>query len=360
MIAFFTAGRAPASQRIAVSAALTLMASTGGPLSAATLGKDGTFSYNVASVPLLAEAVKLLVSVICLKLADSCEGDTRCSPFSDKSTGGDSVDSESFTCSGDGGKPHDGSTAIRNKLREDLRQTTWRSALVYFPPSMLFIVINNLRIWNMRYIDPASAELLGTLRIALTAVMLRCFLRRSFTRTQWASVALLYFSVGLSQMDGASLKHIGDPRGYLGVALVACCSASASVYMEWALKGSLATSIHSQNALIYGWGVLLNGSMYLATSARSIRPDPRSFIDGYTSLTWLLVAHLACSGLIVAWLLKYSDSITKIQATSASLFLTAIVSAAWLGTVISVNMIVGMIFVAFSMFMYHGLFPNAA
>ena len=212
MIAFFTAGRAPASQRIAVSAALTLMASTGGPLSAATLGKDGTFSYNVASVPLLAEAVKLLVSVICLILADSCEGDTRCSPFSDKSTGGDSVDSESFTCSRDGGKPHDGSTAIRNKLREDLRQTTWRSALVYFPPSMLFIVINNLRIWNMRYIDPASAELLGALRIALTAVMLRCFLRRSFTRTQWASVALLYFSVGLSQMDGASLKHIGDPR----------------------------------------------------------------------------------------------------------------------------------------------------
>jgi len=89
-------------------------------------------------------------------------------------------------------------------------------------------------------------------------------------------------------------------------------------------------------------------------------PTPDSQTTGYTSLTWLLVAHLACSGLIVAWLLKYSDSITKIQATSASLFLTAIVSAAWLGTVISVNMIVGMIFVAFSMFMYHGLFPNAA
>ena len=71
----------------------------------------------------------------------------------------------------------------------------------------------------------------------------------------------------------------------MGVALVACCSASASVYMEWALKGSLATSIHSQNAQIYGWGVLLNGSMYLATSARSIGPDPRSFIDGELKFT---------------------------------------------------------------------------
>ena len=81
--------------------------------------------------------------------------------------------------------------------------------------------------------------------------------------------------------------------------------------------------------------------------------------SGYTPLTWLLVAHLACSGLIVAWLLKYSDSITKIQATSVSLFLTAVISAAWLGTVISLNMILGMMCIASSLFMYHGLFPQA-
>lgn len=70
--------------------------------------------------------------------------------------------------------------------------------------------------------------------------------------------------------------------------------------------------------------------------------------------------HLACSGLIVAWLLKHSDSITKIQATSASLFLTAVISAAWLGTVISANMIFGMILIASSMFMYHGIFPKVS
>ena len=214
MTAGSTDGRASASQKVAVSMALTLMASTGGPLSAATLGKDGSFSYNVTSVPLIAEATKLLMSVICLITANASgfENDTR-SPFGDKSTSdGDSVDSESCSCPRDGGKPHDCGFAISNKLREELRQITWRSALVYLPPSMLFVAINNLRIWNMRYIDPTSAELLGTLRIALTAVMLRYFLRRSFTRTQWASVALLYISVALSLMDGASLKLAGDVR----------------------------------------------------------------------------------------------------------------------------------------------------
>jgi len=147
---------------------------------------------------------------------------------------GDSSVSESSACLQNdeehrGSKPHGGKTqsesrvavvtggvvglaVFGNNLMEELQQIKWRSALVCFPPSMLFIAVNNIRILNMRYIDPASAELLGTLRIALTAVMLRCFLRRSFTRTQWTSVALLSFSVALSQMDGASFKLVGDAR----------------------------------------------------------------------------------------------------------------------------------------------------
>lgn len=57
------------------------------------------------------------------------------------------------------------------------------------------------------------------------------------------------------------------------MALVASCSASASVYMEWALKRSLATSMHTQNAQIYGWGVLLNALMYLTTSSHDAVPQ---------------------------------------------------------------------------------------
>ena len=239
MTAQVTASGASASQRIAVAVSLTLMASTGGPLSAATLGKDGTFPYNVASVPLIAEAVKLLMSVIYLLMnavasaRSSSEAKSRSlGDGSGKwpSGGGHSADSDTSACLRDSDTTQERKTtqsdsqspfvagsvlslaAIGNMLREELRQVTWRSALVYFPPSMLFIFTNNLRILNMRYINPASAELLGTLRIALTAVMLRCFLRRSFTRTQWASVALLSFSVALSQMDGARFKFAEDPR----------------------------------------------------------------------------------------------------------------------------------------------------
>lgn len=248
MNAHFTTGRAPASQRIAVSAALTLMASTGGPLSAATLGQDGTFSYNVTSVPLIAEAAKLLMSVICLvinaasDMSGISEGkteslDTGTADGNSADCDGNTADSETSACLRDVRKPHESKPAgektqsescqeafltggggvaglalIANNLREELRQVTWRSALIYFPPSMLFIVINNLRICNLQYMDPASSGLLGTLRVSLTAVMLRCFLQRSFTRTQWASVALLSLSVALSKMDGARFKLVGDPK----------------------------------------------------------------------------------------------------------------------------------------------------
>jgi len=237
MTAYFTADRASAHQKVAVSVALTLMASTGGPLSAATLDEDRAFSYNVASVPLIAEAVKLLMSGVCLMLHAACgsrisEGKT--GPLCNGIADGHSSVSENSACLQNdeeyrGSKPHGGKTqsesrvavvtggvvglaVFGNNLMEELRQITWRSALVYFPPSMLFIAVNNIRILNMRYMNPASADLLGTLRIALTAVMLRCFLQRSFTKTQWTSVALLSFSVALSQMDGARFKLIGDPR----------------------------------------------------------------------------------------------------------------------------------------------------
>jgi len=55
--------------------------------------------------------------------------------------------------------------------------------------------------------------------------------------------------------------------------------------MEWALKGSLATSMHTQNAQIYGWGVLLNAVMYLAISSQAAETVPRSLTDGALRFT---------------------------------------------------------------------------
>lgn len=206
-----TISRASAPQKLAVSAALTFMASTGGPLTAATISKDGTFSYNVASVPLIAEVAKLITSIILLTLETANNREHDAKPSGEKGAENYSIEKENGLCPQENSEPRrDGISGRKSKLQEGL--LSWHSTLVFFPPSLLFIIVNNLRIWNLRYIDPASAGLLATLRIALTAILLRCFLQRSFSRSQWASVLLLSFSVAWGQMDGARFEIVADLR----------------------------------------------------------------------------------------------------------------------------------------------------
>ena len=40
-------------------------------------------------------------------------------------------------------------------------------------------------------------------------------------------------------------------------------------------------------------------------------------------MTWLVVANLAFSGLLVSWVMKFADSIVKVYATSMAMLLTA-------------------------------------
>jgi hypothetical protein len=76
-------------------------------------------------------------------------------------------------------------------------------------------------------------------------------------------------------------------QGFFGTAVVASCSALASVYMEWALKGSRTTSMHVQNAQIYCWGVLLNGAMYLLTRTTSEETAPRCLFHGENVISFV-------------------------------------------------------------------------
>ena len=59
-------------------------------------------------------------------------------------------------------------------------------------------------------------------------------------------------------------------------------SSLASVYMEWALKGRPIASMHVQNAQVFGWGVLLNGLMYLLTRSNDIEA---AFVHGAGTVT---------------------------------------------------------------------------
>lgn len=58
-------------------------------------------------------------------------------------------------------------------------------------------------------------------------------------------------------------------------------------------------------------------------------------LAGYSGVTWLVVANLAFSGLLVSWVMKFADSIVKVYATSMAMLLTA---GAWAGRSVLVGL----------------------
>jgi hypothetical protein len=63
-------------------------------------------------------------------------------------------------------------------------------------------------------------------------------------------------------------------------------SSVAGVYNQHLLKSDHA-SLHAQNALLYGCGVIINGIIH--TTLRYLTPDEPSFLSGYTSIVAYLV-----------------------------------------------------------------------
>ena len=107
-------------------------------------------------------------------------------------------------------------------------------------------------------------------------------------------------------------------QGYLFGLLSALLSALAAVYTEWVMKRNN-DSLYWQNIQLYAFGVLFNG---LGLTANDVRANfhsgfwMHSMFDGYSTITLLVVANLAFSGLLVSWVMKFADSIMKVRHTN--------------------------------------------
>lgn len=90
---------------------------------------------------------------------------------------------------------------------------------------------------------------------------------------------------------------------------------------------------------------------------------------GYSPLTWLIVVNLAGSGLVVSWIMKFSDSILKVFAenaccacnrqhaqvysTSMAMVLTMVASLWLFGTAPTLQLVLGVVVISVSIALYY-------
>ena len=147
--------------------------------------RSGVYQYNTATVPLLAEALKFLIS----------------------------------------------SGILRHHMAymPDAVQTTkgLRASLPFLVPSIIYWLHNNVQFVTLKFLEPATYQVLGNLKIVTTGVLFWLLLHRRLTVLQWLALALLTVGAMTSQVR----DNCAIPAGCYAMPLctLACCRPACSV-----------------------------------------------------------------------------------------------------------------------------------
>lgn len=255
---------------------------------------------------------------------------------------------------------------------------SWKLAI----PAMLFTLQNILHYIGISNLDAATFQVTDQLKILTTAIFSVILLGRSLNGKKWLSLVLLMVGVAIVQIPtgpahssvlsikdlkgGAAfhearsiwnLKELGNAAAkkltkrsatYEGIdedlekanpdvdasmglmAVVCACALSglASVYFEKVLKeprGERSASVWVRNVQLsfYSiWPALFIGVLFM--DGEHIAKT--GFFTGYNWVVWLAILLQAAGGLLVGFVINYSNNITKDFATSIAIIVSLLAS----------------------------------
>ena len=101
----------------------------------------------------------------------------------------------------------------------------WRTSLLYLVPSIVYWLHNNVQFVTLKYVDPATYQIMGNLKIVTTGLLLWLCLRRQLSALQWMALALLMIGATTSQVLGAT-------RLYICMHALRCASPTAALCID--------------------------------------------------------------------------------------------------------------------------------
>ncbi|KAG0277983.1 hypothetical protein BGZ95_004976 [Linnemannia exigua] len=258
-------------------------------------------------------------------------------------------------------------------------------------PSGLYALQNNLLYVALSNLEAATFQVTYQMKILSTAVFSVMMLNRRLTRQKWFALCLLMVGVTLVQLQNVGSKvspvvadskeeeemseglldgTMGDELGDAGmtgdlveeetgpvqnpfiglVAVLTSCVSSgfAGCYFEKILKGAEA-DMWVRNIQLGLSGALFS---FLAMFYDRQRIFEGGLFQGYTAMTWIVVANQALGGLLVAIVVKYADNILKGFATSLSIIISGIISVYFFDFEPSLQFQLGTLVVILSTYLY--------
>ncbi|KAL1505554.1 hypothetical protein ABEB36_005096 [Hypothenemus hampei] len=296
-----------------------------GILVTASQQSDNHYDYNIVTVVLLTEVLKLIISTILY-----CRKHTF--------------------------------PQLVNELRG-----SYKVLILYFVPAALYCFYNNLAFINLSSFDPTTYYLLMQLRVVVTGILFQVIFKKSLSRKQWISLGILTIGSMLKQIpmnfgeyQSTNTKSEHSKSQSLALSFSAIfifiqifCSCFAGVYNEYLLKNQGSNvNIFMQNIFMYVDSIVcniilltLNGTIYNAFLYDNL-------VKVMNYKVFLIILNNAIVGIVTSLFLKTLNSILKTFASALELVLTAILSFILFGIPIYLNTILAIITVLYAIYLY--------
>jgi UDP-sugar transporter A1/2/3 len=232
--------------------------------------------------------------------------------------------------------------------------TVDKTAFRYAIPALLYAIHNNLVFLGLVYLDAPTYQLLNNIKIIITGLLYRAFLKKPLRMVQWIGLGVLMLGQMVATIDvtgsgGSAEKSQTFLMGVFVMGVLASMSGMAGVYNEFLLKGS-SDSTHWQNLQLYMFSVFFCSLQFIYH--RVFGSSNKGFFEGFEYMTWAVILTSATMGQAVSFVLKYTNNITNRFATAGSLLLTTFGSYVLFGTEVQVPFYlgVGLIGLAFALY----------
>lgn len=227
----------------------------------------------------------------------------------------------------------------------------WLEVFTISIPAFLYVIQNNLQYFAVSNLPADVYQVLIQGKIITTAIFSAVLLNKRYSWIQWSSVFALAMGVGLVQLSlttgsaasaatalistsatqsvsrnfqcALSSKNINFAVGIPSVLISTLTSGFAAVYLEKMLKrkeGFWARNIQlsAVSLMIALVGAFVKDAGQIAA---------KGFLFGYNPLVFSVILTQALGGMLVAFVVRYSNSVMKGFATSGSIILSCFMSA---------------------------------
>ncbi|CAF3551978.1 unnamed protein product [Rotaria sp. Silwood1] len=259
--------------------------------------------------------------------------------------------------------------------------------ILYFIPSALYCLYNNLSFINLSSYDPTTYFLLLQFRVVVTGVIFQFLFNKRLTRLQWLSLFLLTSGCIIKQFEHSSLSSsssikisntnstliqlnketISTVPSLVNIHLIwilvqVFCSCFAGVYNEYLLKSDRTNQVDTmlQNAFMYIDSIICNLILliYFDYQHPTLSAIDKFFntlnliLSGEQCLILLIILNNAAVGIVTSLFLKSMTSILKTFASALELLFTSILAWIIFAIPVSIYTFIAIFIVSAAVYLY--------